>query len=257
MATGNIISICNRSLLSIGSQSQISNLNEGSTQADACATLFTPTFEALARAAYWNCLRAQVTLSLIAAAQGTPENQEGASLPLPPSPWLYAYQYPSDCLAARFVLPSLPNNAPGVPISPAYLGGITSFSGREYPFRVGYITDTSGNPLIVVLTNQPQAQLVYTVNQPNPQIWDSSFQAAMVASLAAYLVPALSLNMTLAQMQIRIADTIITQARVRDGDEGSQSQDHIPDFIKARNAGAIIGPGYGYSGGWSEMAWGI
>lgn len=260
MATGNIVSICNRALLSIGSQSQISDLNEGSTQADACTTLFTPTYESLARVAYWNCLRQQVVLSLIAAATGTPENSDGTTLPLPPVPYLYSYQLPSNYLQARFIVPSFPIQTSGnPPISPALIAAQSSLPLQQIPFRVAYATDSNNNPLQVILTDQSQAQLVYTVNQPNPQIWDSMFQSAMVASLAAYLVPALSLNMALASMQIKVAESLIQQARIRDGDEGTTSQDHIPDWIQARNVGG--GTGYGYSGnaayGWTDMCWGF
>lgn len=256
MATGNVISICNRALLAIGSQSQISSLTEGSTQADACATLFTPTYESLARMAFWNCLRKQIVLSLIAAAAGTPENPQGTTLPYPPVPWLYSYQLPSDCLQARFLVASLPTiGTSSVPISPAMLGGQTIIPSQRITFEVGYATDANNNPIQIILTNQTQAQLVYTVNQSNPQIWDSLFQSAMVASLAAFLVPALSLNISLAQIQTKLADTLITQARVRDGDEGTTSQDHIPDWIRARNAGSTYGY-YGYSEGYdSIMPW--
>lgn len=259
MATGSVLSICNRALLSIGSQAQISSLNEGSVQADSCNTLFTPTFESLARTAYWNCLRKQASLSLIAAAPGTPENQNGVTLPIPPIPWLYSYQLPSDSLQARFIVPSFPSPAIGiVPISPAMIGAATSYGIGQIPFRVAYATDSNNNPIQIVLTNQTQAQLVYTVNQPNPQIWDSQFQSAMVASLAAYLVLALSLSIDLAKIQISLADSMIAQARVRDGDEGTTSQDSIPDWIRARNAGATVynGGGCGNSG-YSDMSWGF
>lgn len=257
MATGSVLSICNRALLSIGSQNQISSLNEGSTQADACATLFTPTFEALARAAYWNCLRQQSILTLLAAAPGTPENQQGTTLPIPPTPWLYSYQLPADSLQARFIVPSMPNVTTGnPPISPAYLSTATWLPSESIPFRVAYATDNNNNPLQIILTNQTQAQLVYTVNQANPQIWDSQFQAAMVASLAAYLVPALALNISLMQIQIKVAQDLIEKARVRDGDEGTTSQDHIPDWIRARNVGSTLWGGNGSGGGWCDMTWG-
>lgn len=257
MATGNVLSIVNRSLLSIGSQSQVSNLNEGSTQANACSTLFTPTFQNLARAAHWNCLRQQTVLSLLAAAKGTPENVDGTTLPLPPYPWLYSYALPSDCLQARFLVPSAPSVSGGTPMGPAFIGAATYLPPGGIPFHVAYGTDVNNNPLQIILTNQTQAQLVYTVDQPNPQIWDSSFQSAMVASLAAYLVPALSLNITLMQIQIKVAETIIMQARVRDADEGSNSQDHIPDWMRARNVGSIDYGYGGYNGTWSDMSWGV
>ena len=256
MSTGNIISICNRALFAAGSRSQISSLNEGSTQANVLALLYQPTFEQLARAAYWNCLRAQATLSLIAAAAGTPENPQGTTLPIPPSPWLYSYLLPSDSLQARYLLPTFPSQATGG-LGGAFVSAATAVPGRgQIPFHVAYGTDASGNPLQIILTNQPQAQLVYTVNQPNPSIWDASFAEAMVSSLAAFVILPLNLNLPLMQGAISRADSLIAQARMRDGDEGYTSQDHLPDWIVARNGGgycdnAYVGGGYG----WCNMAW--
>ncbi len=243
--------------MAIGSRVQISDLNEGSTQANTCNVLFQPTFEQLARTAYWNCLRQQKLLTLLSAAPGTPENVDGSLQPYPPTPWLYSYVLPSDSLQARFILPTFPpqGNGSNPPISAAMIGAPCYIPEQTIAFRIG-INNTDNIP--IVLTNQSQAQLVYTVNQPNPQLWDSMFQGAMVASLAAYLVPALNLNMTLMQIQVKIAENIISQARVRDGDEGTTSQDHIPDFIRARDAGAGAYGAYGSVGsGWDNMCWGF
>lgn len=243
-SSDNIVSVCNRALLSIGARAKISSLSEGSTESDACNILFQTTFEALARSAAWNCLRNQGALTLIAAAQGTPENLDGTTLPLPPVPWLYQYAYPSLCLDIRYLLPSLPNSTPSgtTPLTTASNTN-TPWVPTPYqvPFVVAYATDSSNSPIITVLTNLTQAVAVYTVNQPNPSIWDSLFSQAMVSSLAAYLVPALSLNIPLMQMSIKTAEAAILQARVRDGDEGSTSQDHVPDWIRARNSGGWYG----------------
>lgn len=258
MATGNTLNICNRSLLSIGSQAQISSFNEGSAQANAAATLFTPTFEQLARSAPWNCLRKEAVLTLLAAAQGTPENPDGTTLPLPPTPYLYSYAYPSDCLQMRFIMPSLPAPNAGVPIFSVNTSAPTWLpNGGQIPYTVAYSTDVNNNPINVVLTNQSQAIAVYTVNQPNPQIWDSLFQAAMVASLAAYFVPALSLHMPLMSIQIKLAEQMIEQARVRDGNEGVTSMDHTPDWMRARQgaSGKYWNNGYGQGYTWPSMLW--
>ncbi len=247
MATATILSVVNQSLLAIGNQTQVSSLNENSPAANAAATLFTPRFEALARAAPWNCLRAQKSLTLFAAAQGTPENPQGTTLPLSPTPWLYSYYLPADCLQVRFIVPSLPSSSSGVPLFSVNTGAPTFVgSPGQIPFAVAYATDSSNNPLQVILTNQSQAIVVYTVNQPNPQLWDSLFEQAMVATLAAWFVPALSLHLPLMKMQIQIADGIVMQARVRDGDEGVTSMDHLPDFIRARSgaSGFISGNRY-------------
>lgn len=258
MATGSTLSIINRSLLAIGSQAQVSSLNEGSAQANAASTLFTPTFESLARSAPWNCLRKEATLTLLAAAQGTPENPQGTTLPLPPTPWLYSYAQPSDCLQVRFIIPSLPAPNAGVPIFSVNTGAATWMAnGEQIPYAVAYDTDSSNNPINIILTNQSQAIAVYTVNQPNPQIWDSLFQAAMVASLAAYFVPALSLHMPLMSMQIKLAENMIQQARVRDGNEGTTNMDHRPDWMRARQGATGIQGRFGYQGygTYGSMCW--
>lgn len=259
MATGNTLSVINRSLLAIGVQAQVSSLKEGSPQANAASTLFTPTFESLARSAPWNCLRQQATLTLLAAAMGTPENPQGTTLPLPPTPWLYSYAVPADSLQIRFLVPSLPAPNAGVPIFSTNTGAPTWLpNGGQIPFAVAYSTDANDQPLQVVLTNQSQAIAVYTVNQPNPQTWDSLFQAAMVASLAAYFVPALSLHMPLMQAQIKLADEMIQQARVRDGNEGKTSMDHYPDWLRARNGASGWATSSQYGQGinsWNNMCW--
>lgn len=245
------VSLCNRALLAVGGRSQISRLDEDTPAANACSVLYVPTFEQLARAAWFNCLRAQTTLTLLKAAQGTPENPNGTTLPTAPSPWLYEYQLPSNCLHARYVAPTLPITGTGtVPLTTVNNNAPTLIpNDGQIPFAVGYDTDAKGNPLTVVLTNQCQAQLVFTVNQPNPSVWDSQFQAAFVAALAAFLAPALTLNFELMKMQIGVADSIIMQARAADANEGSNTQDNIPDWIRVRRGSGTASYGnslYGY-----------
>ena len=95
-------------------------------------------------------------------------------------------------------------------------------------------TDNSGNPREIILCNQSQSQAVYTVNQPNPQLWDSQFQAAMVASLSVYFIQALNMNMPLLQGAVAQAQKMIDQARISDGNEGTQSQSRQASWISAR-----------------------
>lgn len=238
------ISVSNQALLQIGARATIASFNEGSTESNAIRILYTPTFEMLARTADWNCLRQQATLTLIAAAAGTPENPTGATMPLPPTPWLYSYSTPSDNLQIRSIVPSNPNSgsAGGIPLTTAsYTAGPFLPGTPAIPFVVGYANNVTGSaPQEIVLTNQSQAQCVYTVNQPNPIIWDSLFQQAFVSSLAAFLVPALSLNLPLMQASMKAADALIAQARIRDGDEGITVVDHIPDWMQARAGGGSL-----------------
>lgn len=232
-------SLANRSLLAVGGRALIGNLTSSDNPASvAVNTLWVPTYEQLARSAWWNTLRAQATLTLLKAAQGTPENPQGTTLPIPPVPWVYEYLLPSNCLHARYLVPTLPSGVVGAPaLTTGQINAPLCMGGNSYqiPFQVAYDTDSQGNPLTVVLTNQSQAQMVYTVNQPNPSIWDSQFQAAFVASLAAFLVPALTLHMPLMQIQIQVAERIIAEARAADGNEGTTSQNREADWIAARS----------------------
>ncbi len=256
------LDIANRALLSVGARVQISSLNpsDNSVEANAVSVLWTPTFEALARTAHWNVLRKQITLSLVAAASGTSENPDGTTFIIPPTPWTYAYVYPSDCLAIRYIVPSLPSGAAGsIPATTINNSAALYFPNNQgqIDFAVSTFVDNLDNIITVILTNQSQAQASYTANYPNPSLWDSQFQAAMVASLGAYLVPALSLSLPLMQMSIATAERIIGQARTRDGNEGVTVMDHLPDWMLARTGGW----GYGWGGsvwtnsGYVDLAW--
>lgn len=254
------LSIANRALLSVGARSQVSSINpsDGSAEANAISVLYTPTFESLARTAQWNCLTRQITLTLLAAAPGTPENPGGVNLPVPPTPWLYQYAYPSDCLDVRYIVPSLPSNEGGV--TPATTinnaAGAWIPSGGQIPYSVTTAYTSNNSPYLVILCNQDQAQAVYTVNQPNPAAWDSLFQAAMVASLGAFLVPALSLSFPLMQIAIKTTEAAIVQARASDGNEGVTTMDHLPDWMRARAGGSNWGGFTNYGGyNYQAMCW--
>jgi hypothetical protein len=261
MASQNQISVCNLALLSIGTQQQISALSDGSTQGNACATLFSFVFQQLARTAKWGCLNKQVDLTLIQAAQGTPENPLGTSLPIPQQPWLYAYLYPSDCLLMRLIqAPALPTAIGGTPQT-TINNSVTPWVPGQYqiPYEIGYSQDSFGNPLQIILTNQEQAVGNYTVDQENPQSWDALFTSAFVALLASYLVPALSLDKQLQTTQLQITERIVATARAQDGNESPHSQDHVPDFIRARQGASGFGwrGGLGYNGyGNIALPWG-
>ena len=243
------IDIVNRALLQCGAREQIVSFTEGSVSANTANLLYQPTFEEIARSANWNCLRLQGSLTLLAAAQGTPENQTGTVLPIPPQPWLYEYLLPNDCLRVRYLVPTLltqNTSVVGFPnaVMPAY----------RKKYEIPYVVSTdiiAGNSTKVILTNLETAQIVYTTNQANPDFWDSQFQAAYVAMLAAYLIPPLNLNLGLMGTQNKIAAEIIEQAKATDGNEGVISQNRDASWITARGAGREwLADSQGYGSYW-------
>jgi hypothetical protein len=260
MSSQNQLSVCNLALLSIGARAQVSSIlpSDGSTAGDACSQLYQFVFEALARSARWNCLRKQVALSLLTANAGTPENPLGTSLPVTSQqPWLYAYAVPSDSLAIRFLIPTNNSSGSGSSIvSPAYVSAASYFPrNKQIPYAVAYSVDVYNNPIQVILTNLTQAQCVYTVNQPNPAIWDSQFTAAFVASMGVYLVPALAGSVPMGKMAMETAERLIGEARAADGNESVVSQNRESDWISART-GSSLNYGYGCNlSECSEMPW--
>lgn len=256
------LSLCQRSLAQIGGKALISSVfpSDGSRAGDMCNLLYVPTYTQLGRCAWWGYFQKQNKLNLLGAAPGTPEGGSNGVGILPPQPWLYLYQIPVDSLKCRAIVPFFPAQNDGVPLTTINNAAPICIRGMgQIPFKIRYSTDADGNPLQTLVTNQSQAQLIYTVNQPNPVIWDSQFEAAFVAALAAFLVPALAMNLPLMQLQIGVAERIIAEARASDGNEGSTSQDHLPDWIRARSGGAQ--GWYGGNDGWNagmgyeNMAW--
>ena len=256
-ANTSIVALCNRALAAVGGKAFIQNINENSAQANACNLLFSPTFQQLGRAARWNCLERQQTLSLLLAAADTPENPTGTA-PFPPQPWLYSYLAPSDMLRAHYVLPTFPaQNDGSVPNTTQSIAAPIWINGMgQIPFKVMYAQDTNNNPQTIIVTNTSQAVLNYTTDCENPSIWDSQFQAAFVATLAAFLVPALSMHIPLMQVQIGVAERMIAEARAADGNEGTSSQDNVPDWIRARSGGMDgFYSGYNLGCGWNNICW--
>ena len=248
------ITIANRALAAAGSREQITSFAENSQSAIQCNLLFQPTFEELARKALWNCLRLQTPLTLLKAAQGTPENQTGTTLPIPPQPWLYEYLLPNDCLYVRYLRPTYAQPAGTVPIFPTPSSVAPYVNEPRFEINFAVATDYVSNSLTkVILTDLSMAQIIYTQNNANPDFWESEFQAAMVASLACYLIPPLNLNMSLLSEQHKIADDVIAVAKSMDGNEGVISQNRTADWIRARGYGNEID----YVGGWNDgYGWG-
>lgn len=250
------VSLANRSLLSFGARATINSFTETSTEAQAVSVFFQSTFEQLARTARWSCLRKEDPLSLLAAAVGTPENLANPSLPIPPVPFLYAYAVPSDSLFIRGLQPSFPSSATGVPLTTVGNSSAPWIPSDDMiPFKVAYSTDANNNPIEVILTNLSQAIGVYTVNQPNPIVWDSLLEQAFVSALAAFLIPAIALNLQLLGAMIKNAEMCISTARMADGNETPVSQDHIPDFISARRSGTFYGTNNAGGIGYQSMNW--
>lgn len=241
------VDISNRALQQIGQTKQIGNLNEQSAEAKAVRMIYANTRQQMLRAAPWNFANKAAYLTVLKAAPGTPENPsattniwEPETQPRPP--WLYEYAYPSDCLDVRYIMPQIVSTGGPLPNVgfPSYYYQQPYIQPQAQRFSV--IVDTiAGNQVRAILTNQQLAVAVYTVDVPNPQIWDALFQEAMVQALASQLVIPLSGDKSLRVQAAQAAMTSINTARVRDGNENLTINDFVPEWLRVR----------GYVGDWT------
>ena len=264
--------IAAQALDAIGSDISIGDIEEGSRESNIILRAYRQCLMQLLRAAHWNFARKQAPMVLLADATGQTPNVGTQVI----APWAYCYQYPIDCMKARFVPYNLPTN-PGAPtgnivppnssvplmtnfgqqpivgarLRPARWLEATDFN---YPPPAGQITwevqGVSPQGRTVILTNVQSALLVYTALMIYPSVWDAQFRAALVAYLASEIalpiwVKDRKFGLEMRGQQIAIAKQKIDQARKTDGNEGFFSTDLKVDWLQSRDAGA----GRGWWGG--------
>ena len=240
-ANSTVTSICNRALGAVGTRTTITSINDGSNEANICALYYDTTRQELLRAALWNCARKSLPLTLYKAQPGTPENPTSgtvtwvpATQPIPP--WIYEYYNPPDCLRMQMILPQINTTLTGTTPLFSVASGVAVIN--PYPgavgFKMAYDTDSQGNPIEVILTNQSQAIGTYTLDQQATNIFDSQFEAALVAALAAYICIPLNGSLQMRQMNAMDAKERVLNARITDGNEGPETQNRTAEWIIAR-----------------------
>lgn len=200
----------------------------------AALRIYDATLRQLLSAAHWNFARRELALSVLT--DQTARN------------WLCVYEWPVDCVNARFLI--YPYMWP--------------FEIADYPIPNppdsdwGNIEGHSPESTRVILTNAVGAELVYTGLVQYPQMWDSLFEQAMVATLAARLaLPTLEdkrVAMQLRRENIEIARMALEEARLRNANEGTNVMPTFDaDWIRARSVSGLLPPTTPYTQGWLPM----
>jgi len=246
--------VINEALGEIGA-SEIGDLTDGSAASVRALRVYDTTLRELHATANWNFARRQHQLDLIGDANGIWWWEKDV-----PLPWLYAYEWPVDCVHMRWVLgagasaldPDTLKPVGGIiaPCRPSPVPFIVSDYPRVNPVDSSWDTSEGHNPesTRVVLTNELGAICVYTRLVMYPDAWDPLFRRAMVTRLAARLalavVPDKKLGAQLRDANLAIAKEALIEARVRDGNEGWTKVDlYDPDWITIRSGSRYGGPG--------------
>lgn len=230
MSARSVVDVCNVALSTAGARASISNLAENSPEARMCQLHYDLSLSVVLRSAHWNFARKQVALAVLKDATKTPPDSV-------PTPWLYSYALPADCVLARYVLPT-------VQLNTAYTGQaqVVSSGGAPMKWIIALDQDATGNDVKVILTNQPSAILVYTAKVTNTALWDEQFTMAMCEYLSARLSIPVNGDKAMAVARLAAANQMAIEARRTNGNEGLTVIDNTPDWIAVR----------GYSADWAS-----
>jgi hypothetical protein len=263
--------IINRALDECGVE-PIGSFTDGSTASRAAERIYWPTLRQLLSAAHWNFARKQQPMVMLADISGQLMTARDV-----PAPWGYMYEWPVNCVHARFVpmtsistfaAPRPPIFSDGSPAIPTNFGSnspspfIVTSANRPNDLASSWFEIEGHDPeqTRVILSMQPNADLVFTALMQYPDAWDPLFEQAMVSALACRLAMPVIEDKKFARVvradNMQMARAALDAARVRDGNEGWTVQNHTPDWIRAR-----IGSGMGWDGagvlcyGWSSIPW--
>jgi hypothetical protein len=172
-----IESICNQTLDVLGYTRHIGNIYEGTKAARVLLDAWSETRDALLEKVMPDWSRQESTLVLLKSAptivNGTAYYATGWNNTYPAMPWLYEYQYPTDCITPMQIKSSV-----------FYL---PIWRPQYNPFRLNY----SGGVPRTILTNVTDARLLYVAQVLDPNDWHNEFIEMMILALAKKTQPAL------------------------------------------------------------------
>lgn len=193
--------VCNIALAHLGSGKSIASMTERSQEAMACKQFFEIARDATLRDFPWPFATKIDALALIA------ED--------PNADWAFSYRYPTDCLKIRRILSGVRNDTPDTRV----------------PYKIA--NASSGQ---VLFTDQPNAQIEYTLRVEDPQQYPPDFVMAFSLRLAAYIAPRVTGGdaFKLSERALRLYQLEISSAQATATNE--EQGDTTPDseFIRAR-----------------------
>lgn len=297
--------VVNQSLDAIGHpELMLGDITDGTLAGKTARRIYGQTLRQLLRTAHWAMARKKAKMEVLA--DRTQQTLSPQGVPISSAvelPWRFAYAWPTDCLQPRWLpwtgtlqgggapagniaLPNTPlmtglNETGAGPWLHERPARFLSSTSDQFPPVVGLsdwdrlpdLDDIEGVGLTsrrIILTDVPDAHLVYTMLVTEIELWDALFRQAMVAVLGerlAYpLIPDKKEAIAARNAQMAIAKDAIREARVASANESGfpQSTDQVPDWIRARRARAGYGGGWDASGagggylfcGYSAMAFG-
>lgn len=199
--------IANLAISHLGVGKEISNLEtDRGEEASACRRYYDIAREQTLSDINWNFATRFAVLGLI---ETTPNTE-----------WDYSYRYPTNCLELRRILSGLRNDT----------------QKSRVPFKI--ISDEAGK---IIYTDEQNAQVEYTFNVQDVNLFSPEFLMALSFRLAYLIAPRLSKGDPFKSKQDMLAlyDMEIGYAKKKNMNEETQDQAPESEFIRTRGGGSI------------------
>lgn len=191
--------VCNMALGLVGQRQLIDELTEQSDEAQACNTYFEETCKQVLQRYDWRSARKRAVLA------ATTQTRDG---------WAFCYAAPADMLLPRRI----------------WNGRLTYGAGQQIPFEWELNDAADG---FLILTNQQDAQLVYTV-RTKPALWTPMLTAAVVARLGVFLATMLPVKPELAAGLEQRAELALQRGAASEFNAATQAEPVDAEWIRER-----------------------
>lgn len=195
------IDIANMALAHVGNAAPISSFDEDTSEAAHIRRYYNTTRLSSLEKHDWSFARKVVSME-----KAADDPTDG---------WSYAYVLPADCVAPRAVRPAV--------------------GGRDE--QLAYTVQASeGGTRMIVLTDEPEAQLRYTFDQRRSHMFSQSFILAFSHMLAAYVGYAIDKKDDNRKTQFELSEFAIERARNIDNEINRKTMNtqEYPTWLDAR-----------------------
>jgi len=217
MALVSDVVISRMALSHVGARSTIESLEEESAEAKQCKLWYDFSRKQTLEVFDWNFARKRQVLAL---------HNDSA----PEGVWLFRYQYPADCIAARRVENPVISAAGGGVFTSEAFKHVVGVNPDAVPYEVEISTDQTKS----ILTDLEDAILVYTFDLTNENLFPAMFIEALSRALASRIAFSLTGKKNIAEDQFRLFLALINAAEVRNANEQVMKPPRDAEWVRGR-----------------------
>jgi hypothetical protein len=206
--------ICNQALGLIGTDNNITSLTQHSEEARNARVYYNQTRLEAITSVPWGFTRREVSLNLLEAKTGTPENEDDNTLQDTSNSWNYTYAYPTNCVKPLFIIPTDSGIVGGQYVNS---GDFREVQDTIVPYVEGVKSMVDGTFPRIINTDKASALLVYQADVSETQFFPPDFVSVLVHLLASKFCVSVKNDKQYALYLMKSANDLIQQAKVVHG----------------------------------------